>query len=286
MHARGLRLGVYLDAGSATCGGFPGSGGHYDQDAATLAAWGVDYVKVDFCNTGSAAMQDVYAQMRRAIDRSGRSMLLSISNWGLGSPWSWAPGMGDLWRTTGDYSWYGAPGNYWWAVNTVVNLNATLARFAHPGAWNDPDVLLVGTGFLTVAQERSQFSLWSMMAAPLLADGDLRAMSRATRAILSDQEVTAVDQDPAGIQGVRVAARGYKQVWLRQMSDGSRVLLLFNAGPQAAWMYADARHMGLRGRAGYAVRDLWHLRSFRTVGPLRALVRPDDVAMYRVWPRS
>jgi alpha-galactosidase len=281
-HASGLALGLYLDAGSATCMQMPGSGGHYGQDAATVAAWGVDYIKLDFCNTGLPPPQPLYADMHLALLDVGRPIILSVCEWGIGAPWQWAPGIASLWRTAGDYGRYGAPANWWRAVLKVVDLNAGLARYAHPGAWNDPDILLLGTGVLTPEQERSQLSLWSMMAAPLLVGGDIRSLQPSTLAVLLNREVIAVDQDPAGRQGVRIARRGTHQVWSRELADGSRALLLFNEGGRPAPLVADARRIGLPRAPRYLVRDLYAHRSWLTRGPIRLPVAGGDAVMLRV----
>jgi alpha-galactosidase len=285
VHARGLKLGIYIDAGMATCAGFPGSQDHYARDAATLASWNVDYVKVDWCHTPNLPAWLIYNQVRAAIDASGRQMLLAVCNWGIDDPWIWAPRIATSWRTTGDYNWYGAPRNYWRAVLTVADINAHLAQFAHPSAWNDPDMLLAGTGPLDARQERSQINLWSMMAAPLLAGADVRSMSARTRVALTNRDVIAVDQDPAGEQGVHVVKRGRRQVWVRRLADGSRALLLFNGDATSATLSAGLGHLGLAPAARYTVQDLWAHRTSAMSGRLRVRLRPHDSALFRVWRR-
>jgi alpha-galactosidase len=282
VHGLGLKLGIYLDAGTNTCMGRMGSADHFAQDAATVASWGVDFIKVDYCYTNLVPAQPVYATMQQAILAAGRPMVYSVADDGFDRPWFWGPGLASLWRTTNDYTAYGAPGNWWGAVLKIVDINAGLARFAQPGAWNDPDILLVGTGLLTVPQERSQFSLWSMMAAPLLTDGDVRTMTRATAAILTNREVIAVDQDPAGRQGVRIADRRGHQVWVRRLADGSFAVLFLNTGSRPATISVSASRAGVSQRP-YAIRDLWRHRSWSTYAKtIRARVAPDDVVMLRV----
>jgi alpha-galactosidase len=283
VHRLGLKLGAYLDAGTATCQGLPGSGGRFDQDAATLAAWGVDFVKVDFCNTGMPPPAPLYAQIHDAFAAVSRPIMLSVCEWGFQNPWEWASLLASMWRTTSDYTHYGAPLDYWHATLKMVDLNARLASYAHPGAWNDPDMLLAGTGLLTLTQSRAQFSLWAMMAAPLLMDADLLTIPADGAAILSNPEVIAVDQDPAGIQGVRLAG-GSHQLWVRQLADGSRAVLMFNSGQYATTMSVDLGQLGLRRRRLYAVRDLWARRTWLTGGPLSTDLEPDAVAMFRVAP--
>lgn len=282
VHARGLKLGIYLDAGPATCAGFPGSAGHFRQDARTVASWGVDLVKLDYCRTRPAPARPIYTSFRQALAESGRRILLNICEWGYDSPWQWGAGIGSTWRTTGDYFAYGAPQNYWKAILKILDLNADLAPYAHPGAFNDPNETLIGTKLLTVPEERSQLSLWSILAAPLYASGDLSTASRATRAILSNREVIAVDQDPAGIQGARIAHRGQHQSWLRRLSNGDRALLLLNAGSHPAVIEATPSELGLADFQSYVARDLWAHRSRTVRGPIKALVGPHDVAMFRI----
>jgi alpha-galactosidase len=285
VHGLGLKLGIYLDAGTRTCQGLPGSSAHYAQDAATMASWGVDFIKVDYCYTNLIPPRPVYAAMHAALMAVGRPIVLSVSDDGFGRPWRWGAPVANLWRTTNDYMAYGARSGDWWgALLKIVDINAGLFRFAAPGAWNDPDVLLNGTGLLTAPQERSQFSLWSMMAAPLLVGGDVRTMSPATASVVTNPEVIAVDQDRGGLQGVRIADSGSHQVWLRRLADGSHALLFFNAGPQAATLTMSASRAGLAHQR-YAVRDLYLHRSWvSSAATIRARVAPDDVVMLRVRP--
>jgi alpha-galactosidase len=283
VHGLGLKLGIYLDVGTETCLGRPGSEGYVAQDAATIASWGVDFLKLDYCFTNFAPPQPLYAAMHNALLAEGRPIVLSVSDDAYQYPWRWGPGIASLWRTTNDYTAYGAATGDWWeAVLKIATLNSSLYRFAGPGAWNDPDNLLIGTGLLTVPQERSQFSLWSVMAAPLIADGDVRSMSKADASILTDREVIAVDQDPAGRQGVRIVDRGSQQVWLRRLADGSHVLLFLNTGAQPAQIGVSVSRAGLANRR-YRVRDLWrHISWVTSAATMRIGVQPDDVVMLRL----
>jgi alpha-galactosidase len=282
VHARGLKLGIYLDTGSATCTGFPGSAGHFTQDIATLAAWKIDYVKADYCRSRPARALPIYAKLQRAIAASGRQMLLNICEWGYEDPWTWASGVGSTWRTTGDYFSYGAPRDYWEAILKILDLNAALAPYAHPGAWNDPNAMLIGTGALTPTEERAQLSLWSMLAAPLIAGGEISTASRATMSVLTNREVIAVDQDPAGEQGTRVVDGANYQVWLRTLAGGSHALLLLNSGSRPATLSTDIPSLGLPFRSSYLVHDLWSHRSYQTKGRVGARVQPHDVLMVKV----
>ena len=164
----------------------------------------------------------------------------------------------------------------------ILDLNAALAPYAHPGAWNDPNAMLIGTGALTPTEERAQLSLWSMLAAPLIAGGDLSTASRATLSVLTNREVIAVDQDPAGKQGTRVVHGANYQVWLRTLSDGSHALLLLNSGSRAATLRTDIPSLGLPFRSSYLVHELWRHRSYQTTGRVSARVQPHDVLMVKV----
>jgi alpha-galactosidase len=287
VHGLGLKLGIYLDGGTHTCMGLPGSSAHFAQDAATIASWGVDFLKLDYCFTDFSPPQPMYAAMHQALAASGRPIVLSVADDGFGLPWQWGTGIANLWRTTNDYTAYGAATGAWWAsLLAIVNLNAGLFRYARPGAWNDPDLLLTGTGLLTVPQERSQFSLWSMMAAPLLVSTDVRKMSPATASILTNREVIAVDQDPAGLQGARIVNRGRRQVWLRRLADGSYAVLFFNAGSRATTITVSAARAGVTQQR-YRVRDLWRHRSWvSSAATIGERVGADDVVMLRVGPAA
>jgi alpha-galactosidase len=179
-------------------------------------SWGVDYLKYDWCNTTTQDAKASYANIRQALDASGRPIVLSICEWGTARPWLWGKEVGgNLWRTTGDIQdhWEGkikwpdggCCGN---GVVDIVEMQVGLESFAGPGHWNDPDMLEVGNGGMTGNEYRSHFSLWSMLAAPLMAGNDLRNMSPETREILTNKEVIAVDQDPLGRQGERVRKDG------------------------------------------------------------------------------
>jgi alpha-galactosidase len=282
VHARGLKLGIYLDTGSATCTGFPGSAGHLGQDIPTLAAWKIDYVKADYCRSRPAPAKPIYTRLQQAISATGRPMLLNICEWGYQNPWEWGAGIGSTWRTTGDYFSYGAPRDYWKAILKILDLNAPLASFAHPGAWNDPNAMLIGTGALTATEERSQLSLWSILAAPLIAGGDLTKLSRSTLAVLKNRDVVTVDQDPAGEQGTRLVRDSVHQVWLRPLAGGSHALLLLNSSSRSATLTANLAKLGLPLRSVYLVRDLWTHRLYRSMGTISGRVGPHDVLMVKI----
>ncbi len=281
LHARGLKLGMYLDGGPRTCSGFPGSAGHIAADVRSLAAWGADYVKVDYCRVRPAPPRPLYTSVRRALDATGRPIVLSICDWGFDAPWEWARGVGQLWRTAGDYFSYGAPRNWWGAVMRSASIDATVGAFAAPGAFNDPDALLAGTGFLSPFEQRAQLSLWSILAAPLLASGRLDRAPAATLADLANPEIVAVDQDSAGVQGRLVSVHGGVQTWLRPLADGSTALLVLDAGAAPRRESVNLGALGL-GPGPYRIRDLWAHRSVATAGSLTFPLAAHSSVLLRV----
>ncbi|WP_267393674.1 MULTISPECIES: glycoside hydrolase family 27 protein [unclassified Sphingomonas] len=284
VHAKGLKFGIYSDAGTKTCGGRPGSQGHEYQDAVTYARWGVDYLKYDWCSTGTRNAEEAYATMADALKASGRPILFSICEWGTSKPWLWASKIGNMWRTTGDITdkWKGKY-SYSWGVASIADLNEPLWPFAGPGHWNDPDMLEVGNGGLSDIEYRAHFSLWSMMAAPLIAGNDIAAMSPETRAILLNHDVIAVDQDALGIQGHRVSQQGDLEVWTKPLADGGRAVLLWNRGEAPATIAADWTTLGLPTTVRLHVRDLWQHRDLGTHnGRYQAEVTPHGVVMLRL----
>jgi alpha-galactosidase len=278
VHAKGLKLGIYTDAGTMTCEKRPGSLDHELQDAKTYAAWGVDYVKIDWCHTEGLDPQKQYAKFRDALAQCGRPIVFSICNWGRNQPWTWGPATGNLWRTTGDIK------DNWPSVLKILdNPSQQHAEAAGPGGWNDPDMLEVGNGKMTDAEYRSHFSLWAIMAAPLIAGNDLRSMSQATKDILMNAEVIAIDQDAAGKQGTRIRAEGGSEVWAKPLKQkGAVAVLLFNRGEAAADISAGWGEVGLpSGKA--KVRDLWaHTDRGVFTDSFKANVPPHGVVMLKV----
>ena len=289
VHSRGLKFGIYSDAGRLTCGGRPGSQGHEYQDALTYARWGVDYLKYDWCSTGDRNAQEGYAVMADALRQSGREIVFSICEWGTAKPWLWAKNTGNLWRTTGDifdsYKKKDAKRDWAHTLLEIVDLNEPLWPFAGPGHWNDADMLEVGNGGMTPTEYRSHFSLWAMMASPLMAGNDIANMDESTRAILLNKEVIAVDQDPLGQQGRRVWKEGDREVWVRPLSRGARALLLFNRGDQPSRIRATAEQLGYPPTMRAKLRDLWAHRDLpRWSGAFEADVEPHGVVMLRMQP--
>jgi alpha-galactosidase len=275
VHGKGLKLGVYTDAGTLTCQKRPGSLGHERQDAKTYAAWGVDYVKVDWCHAEGLEPEVQYTKFRDALAQAGRPIVFSICNWGVKAPWTWGPATGNLWRTTGDIK------DTWDRMSLIGFSQDGLEKFAGPGHWNDPDMLEVGNGGMKPDEYRVHMALWAILAAPLLAGNDLRSMTPETREMLTNAEVIAVDQDPKGMQGHRIWNEGPLEIWARPLADGSSAVGLFNRGESELKITLDPKALGIDGPA--KLHDLWQHKDLGTAqGTYSATVPRHGVVMLKV----
>jgi len=256
LHRRGLKFGLYSSPGVQTCAGYAGSHGREEQDARTFADWGVDYLKYDWCSAGCTYRLDerraVCQRMGEALARCGRPVVFSLSESTPGSEvWIWGPLAGaNLWRTTSDIH------DNWTEMSAIGFNQDQFARSAGPGHWNDPDMLEVGNGGMTDTEYRTHFSLWCLLAAPLIAGNDLRQMSTATLSTLTNRELIAVDQDPLGQQGTRQLQRGSLEVWCKPLQDGSRAVGIFNRSSETIPIALSWEELGF-SRLPAAVRDLW-----------------------------
>ncbi|HET7612515.1 MAG TPA: glycoside hydrolase family 27 protein [Gemmatimonadaceae bacterium] len=277
VHSKGLKFGIYTDAGTKTCQGRPGTLGYEERDAQTYARWGVDYVKEDWCNSDGLNAIAQYTKFRRALDATGRPIVLSICEWGVNQPWDWAPRVGNLWRTTDDI------GDNWASMLSNLDQSAQHSAVARPGAWNDPDMLEIGNGGMTPDEYRAHMSLWAMQAAPLIAGNDLRTMSPETKSILTNAEVIAVDQDSLGAQGTLVSSGPpERQVWSKPLRDGSRAVVLLNRGTAPDSIRVSFRRAGIHVDSA-AVRDLWrHADLGRHRGSYSALVAGHSAVMLKL----
>ena len=286
VHSLGLKIGIYESAGTKTCAGFPGSLYHEKTDAESFAKWGIDYLKLDNCNNQGVDYMERYGGMQKALLATGRPIVYSICEWGVKDPYQWAPAISQLWRTTGDIS------DNWNSMINIVDQQVGLEKYAGPGHWNDPDMLEVGNGGMTNTEYRTHFSLWAILAAPLIAGNDLFHMTEPTREILTNKEVIAVNQDPAGKQGYKVSDDGDQEVWVKPMSDGSFAVLLLNRGKDGAFMMTAVEQVGLQKAASYKVVNLWSQgnryqeKTYSTNDLIRSSVPSHGVAMFRVWPES
>ncbi|MFL6054953.1 MAG: NPCBM/NEW2 domain-containing protein [Actinoallomurus sp.] len=277
VHSKGLKLGIYSSAGTLTCANsMPGALGHEEQDARTWASWGVDYLKYDNCNNQGVDAIQRYTKMRDALKATGRPILYAICEWGSNKPWLWAKDVGNSWRTTDDIN------DSYSSMLSIVHQNMGLAQYAGPAHWNDPDMLEVGNGGMTDTEYRSHFSLWSVMAAPLLIGTDLRKASAATMSILENKEVIAVDQDKLGVQGAPISTEGGRDVFAKRLANGDRAVALFNEADSPQRIVTSASAIGLPEAAAYTVRDLWAHTTHETAGTIAATVPAHGTVMYRV----
>jgi alpha-galactosidase len=276
VHSKGLKFGLYSDAGARTCEGRPGSNGFEVEDARQYAAWGVDYLKFDWCSTDGVDPKIAYPTMRDALKATGRPILFSMCEWGTSKPWTWSRGVAHMWRTTGDIS------DRWNSFTRLLDLQVGLEKYAGPGGWNDPDMLEVGNGGMTIAEYRAHFSLWSLLSAPLIAGNDIRSMTPEIRDILTNKEVIGVDQDPLQ-QGRRIRKDGDLEVWVKSLAGGARAVVLFNRGRVEAPMAVSWQELGLAFDAELKVRDLWEKKDLGVVkGTFSTTVPSHDVVMIEV----
>ena len=306
IHSKGLKAGIYSDAGTQTCACRPGSLGHEYQDALVYANWGFDYLKYDWCNTTDINPKGAYRVMRDALKAAGRPILFSICEWGSNQPWEWAGEIGHSWRTTGDIcasfkdvQHYDDLGNPTWraqGILSIIDQNEPLRKYAGPGHWNDPDMLEVGNG-MTVAEDRAHFTMWCMMAAPLLLGNDLNTMTDETFAIITNRDVIAIDQDPLGIQGFRTAKNeNGVEYWFKPLEGGDWAFCILNRSESEQKINVNWKKYCLTdelcGRSTsfdtivYNMKDLWNSKAkpATTKKNLKTTVGVHDVIVYRLTP--
>jgi alpha-galactosidase len=294
VHSKGLKLGIYSGPGPKTCAGYEGSLGHEEQDAKMYADWGIDYLKYDLCSFIPDVMEkqaphDKAAQMRlmiaaydkmsKALKATGRPIVLSLCQYGWDAPWEWAPALGgNLWRTTGDIE------PKWDRIAVIGLSQAGLESYAGPGHWNDPDMLEVGNGKLTLAENRSHFSLWAILAAPLLAGNDLTKMKPEIKAILTNRDVIAIDQDALGKQGTRAYAEGEVEVWSRHLSSGAMAVAVINTADNSRFsthpFHLDLDKLGLHG--SQQAKNLWTGKTIELTNGMPLELASHDVLMVRI----
>jgi alpha-galactosidase len=287
IHRKGLKYALYTDAGSKTCStAMPGTKGHEFEDMRAFAGWRADYIKIDWCNSSGQDIVQTYSLLGKAQRAAGRPVVHSLCSWGEGYPWVWAGAIGHMWRTTADIC---APGQADWArAIRIAFANDKLADFAGPGRWNDPDMMVVGMPGLTETQNRSLFSLWCQMSAPLMAGNDLRGMSKPTIDILTNLEAVAVDQDPLGVQGRVVWNDGNVSLWAgKPLFDGSQAVLVLYLGKHRAGRQIFWEELGFAAADELYVRNIW---TRETSGPhaggVSVSVGPEDVAFLRLSKKS
>ena len=293
VHSKGLKIGIYSGPGTKTCGGYAASLGHEEQDAKMYAAWGIDYLKYDLCSfipdvmlkqaphdevQQMRLMVAAYTKMGKALQSTGRPIVYSLCQYGWDSPWEWAPALGgNSWRTTGDIN------PHWDRIYTILSQQAGLEKYAGPGHWNDPDMLEVGNGKLTLAENRSHFSMWAMLASPLLAGNDLPHMKPEIKAILTNRDVIAIDQDPLGHQASRIYSDGEVDVWARHLSGGAMAVAILNAGSDRVAthpFHLDLAKLGLHG--AQQSKNLWTGNSVELTQNMPIILPSHDILLVRI----
>lgn len=294
IHSKGLKMGIYSCAGSYTCQGRPGSRGYQFQDARQYAKWGIDYLKYDWCSNEGQNAQAAYQTMSDALKASGRPIVFSICEWGENEPWKWGKGIGHLWRVTADirdvydcvFDWGGV------GIVNIIDKMADLYEYAGPGHWNDAEMLEVGNGGMTYDEYVTHFSMWCMLAAPLMSGNDLRKMDNQTKEILMNKEVIAVNQDPKGEQARRFMDMGEKEIWAKPLANGELALCFMNR-TETVWnldynwlrnTIYFAEDINMR-KNEYKVRDLWQHKDLGTTKTnLKKEIPGHGVLMVRLTP--
>ena len=293
VHSKGLKIGIYSGPGTKTCAGYAASLGHEEQDAKMYADWGIDYLKYDLCsfrqdvmfkqapNDEAAQMKmmfDAYVKMGKALKATGRPIVFSLCQYGWDSPWEWAPALGgNLWRTTGDIE------PRWQSIYDILSQQEGLEHYAGPGHWNDPDMLEVGNGKLNPAENRSHFSMWAMLAAPLLAGNDLTNMKPEVKAILTNADVIAIDQDKLGKQASRVYSDGEVDVWTRHLEGGAMAVAVLNAGSDRVSthpFHLSLTKIGLHG--AQKGKDLWTGKEVDLSNDMPITLASHDILLVRI----
>jgi alpha-galactosidase len=293
VHSKGLKLGIYSGPGPKTCAGYAGSLGHEEQDAKMYADWGIDYLKYDLCSFREAVMQkqapnDEAAQMRlmfaaydkmgKALKATGRPIVYSFCQYGWDSVWEWAPGIGgNLWRTTGDIE------ARWQSIYDILSQQKGLAAYAGPGHWNDPDMLEVGNGKLSLAENRTHFSMWAMLAAPLLAGNDLPHMKPEIKEILTNRDVIAINQDPLGHQARHIYSKGEVEVWARNLQGGAKAIAIVNVGSDVVSthpFHLDLAQLGLHG--SQHAKDVWTGKEMELTSNMPIELASHDILLVRI----
>lgn len=293
VHSKGLKIGIYSGPGTKTCGGYAGSLGHEQQDAQMYADWGIDYLKYDLCsfipdvmekqapNDHPAQMRlmiDAYEKMNQALKSTGRPIVYSFCSYGWDAVWEWGPKHGaNLWRTTGDIT------ADWDRMYSIMSQQSGLEAYAGPGHWNDPDMLEVGNGKLSLAENRVHFSMWAMLAAPLLAGNDLPNMKPEIKAILTNRDVIAIDQDKLGKQASHVYSDGEIEVWARPLSGGAMAVAVVNVGSDRYSthpFHLNLAKLGLQGpQKG---KDLWTGKAVELTPGMAIELPSHDILLVRI----
>ena len=296
VHSKGLKFGLYNCAGTKTCAGYPGTRGYEYQDARFYASMDIDYLKFDWCSSEGINAKEAYATMSKALRKAGHPIVFSLCEWGQNKPWEWAQNIGQLWRTTGDIGPYFDTAKMvnGWRPNSVleiVDMNAKLNGYAGKDHWNDPDMLEVGNG-MAPNEDRAHFSLWCMMAAPLIAGNDITKMTAQTDSTLTNRDAVAIDQDTMGVQGFRYTKKDSLETWAKPLSNGGWAICFLNRDNKPKpitfnWKTEDimdtVSKQQMNAGTVYKIRDVWTKKAAGTTAkPFTATVPPHDVVLLRL----
>lgn len=297
VHSKGLKFGLYNCAGTLTCAGYPGTRGYEYQDARFYASLEIDFLKYDWCYTDGINAKEAYSTMSKAIKTAGRPIVFSLCEWGTYEPWLWAKDMGHLWRISGDiFNCFDCVEDHgtWksWGVTSIIDMRKNIRQFAGPGHWNDPDMMEVGNG-MSVSEDRAHFSMWCMLAAPLIAGNDLRKMTKETIATLTDKEVIAVDQDSLGVQAYLYQQKDSVDTWIKPLANNEVAICFFNRSKQPVAVAYDFKQNPLSDSVSntfinfnavtYGIRDLWMKKDIGTTRKeWTGTVQAHDVVMLRL----
>ncbi|MEQ9823249.1 MAG: glycoside hydrolase family 27 protein [Puniceicoccaceae bacterium] len=299
LHERGFKFGIYGCAGKTTCAGYPGSMGHEYQDARTFASWGVDYLKYDWCATGTRDAIEAYTTMRDALYQAGRPIVFSLCEWGTADPWLWGKQVGHLWRVSGDiYDCWDCEQEWSRGWKSILDLYHNkkpssggrdgLGQYSGPDGWNDLDMMEVGNAGLSTIESRSHFALWCMVASPLMAGNDLRIMSDEIAAILTDKEALAINQDPLGVPGWRYGIVPDKyEIWIRPLEGGDWAVCVLNDSDQDLDITLEWERLERHLSGHFEIFDIWDKQSLGTnEGALSKRVKSHDTWFMRLSNRA
>jgi len=298
IHSKGLKFGIYSCAGTKTCAGRPGGRGHEFQDAYMYAKWGVDYLKYDWCSSDGQTQKESYKLMSRMLKEAGRPIVFSLCEWGGSKPWEWAGEVGHLWRTTGDifdcFDCEKKNGGWSaWGVMKILDMQKDMRQYAGPGHWNDPDMLEVGNGGMTASEDRAHFSMWCMIAAPLIAGNDLKNMSPQTLATLTNLDAIGINQDALGVQGLKYKTEDGFETWLKPLNGGDWAVCFLNRSAASKaidfdWMKnvvsddVSKRKLDATSET-FRIKDVWTKKEMGdTKKALKTEVPSHDVLMLRL----
>lgn len=294
VHAKGLKFGLYNCAGTKTCAGYPGTRGYEYQDARQYAAWEIDYLKYDWCYTDGINAKEAYTTMSKALTVTKRPIIFSLCEWGSNNPWEWAEPVGQLWRISGDiYNCFDCIKDWgtWksWGVTYIIDMRKNIRQYAGPDHWNDFDMMEVGHG-MSMNEDRAHFTMWSMLASPLIAGNDLRHMTKETIAILTDKDVIAINQDKRGVQAYLYQQKDSVDTWIKPLAGNDVAVCFLNRSQkpvqvQFNWQLnpvddtVSKTHIDFTGR-NYTVKDVWKKKiSGTTKSTFRGEVKPHDVIL-------